>query len=102
MYKIVYFVPESHLEITKFALFSAGAGQTKNYNQCSWQTLGQGQFCPLDNAQPFIGLTHQVSQVAEYRVELICEDDKLQQALGALRQAHPYEEPAIDVWRLEL
>jgi hypothetical protein len=102
VHKIIYYVPESHLDITKAALFSTGAGQFKNYDQCCWQILGQGQFRPLDNSQPFVGESNQLTQIAEYRVELICEDDKLQQAIKALRKAHPYEEPAIDVWRLDL
>lgn len=100
MYKIIYYVPESHLELTKSALFTAGAGRYKNYDQCCWQVLGQGQFCPLENSQPFVGESNQLTQVAEYRVELICEDDKLQQAIAALRTAHPYEEPAIDLVQL--
>ncbi len=102
MHKIIYYVPESHLDITKSALFSAGAGRYKNYDQCCWHILGQGQFRPLDNSKPFVGESNQLTQIAEYRVELICEDDKLQQAITALRAAHPYEEPAIDVWRLEI
>ena len=102
MHKIIYYVPESHLEQTKSALFSAGAGRYENYDQCCWQILGQGQFRPLDNSNPFVGQSNQLTQIPEYRVELICEDDKLQQAITALRAAHPYEEPAIDVWRLEI
>ncbi|MBK8188448.1 MAG: NGG1p interacting factor NIF3 [Cellvibrio sp.] len=101
MHKIIYYVPESHLELTKSALFTAGAGRYKNYDQCCWQVLGQGQFRPLENSNPFVGESNQLTQIAEYRVELICEDDKLQQAITALRAAHPYEEPAIDVWQLE-
>ncbi len=100
MYKIIYYVPESHLELTKSALFSAGAGRYKNYDQCCWQVLGQGQFRPLENSQPFVGESNQLTQIAEYRVELICEDDKLPQAIAALRTAHPYEEPAIDLVQL--
>lgn len=100
MHKIIYYVPESHLELTKSALFSAGAGRYKNYDQCCWQVLGQGQFRPLDNSTPFIGESNQLTQIAEYRVELICEDDKLRQAIAALRFAHPYEEPAIDLVQL--
>lgn len=100
MHKIIYYVPESHLEITKSALFTAGAGRYKNYYQCCWQVLGQGQFRPLENSQPFVGESNQLTQIAEYRVELICEDDKLPQAIAALRTAHPYEEPAIDLVQL--
>jgi hypothetical protein len=100
MFKIIYYVPESHLELTKSVLFSVGAGRYKNYDQCCWQILGQGQFRPLDNANPFVGESNQLTQIAEYRVELICGDDKLQQAIAALRAAHPYEEPAIDLVQL--
>lgn len=100
MHKIIYYVPESHLELTKSALFTAGAGRYKHYDRCCWQVLGQGQFRPLENSQPFVGESNQLTQIAEYRVELICEDDKLQQAIVALRTVHPYEEPAIDLVQL--
>lgn len=100
MYKLVFFVPETHLEVVKTALFTAGAGRTKQYDSCAWQTLGQGQFRPLPGSRPFIGILHQLTQVAEYRVEMVCADEYLAAAVIALRQHHPYEEPAFDVWRL--
>jgi hypothetical protein len=105
MYKIVFFVPESHLESTQKAIFDAGAGKIGDYDQCCWQVLGQGQFRPLAGAQPFIGKVDldsnaPVEKVMEYRVELVCNNDNIHQALAALRKAHPYEEPAMDVWQL--
>lgn len=100
MYKLVFFVPESHLEQVKSAVFSAGAGHIGNYDQCCWQVLGQGQFRPLSGSNAFIGKLQQLEHVAEYRVEMVCEDSLIQSAVTALRAAHPYEEPAIDVWRL--
>ena len=105
MYKIVFYVPESHLQLVKQAIFDSGAGKIGNYDQCCWQVLGQGQFRPLAGAQPFIGevsleQSAPAEEVMEYRVELVCEDDLIQQAITALRQAHPYEEPAFDVWQL--
>lgn len=100
MYKLVFFVPESHLEQVKSAVFATGAGHIGNYDQCCWQVLGLGQFRPLTGSQPFIGQTNQLEQVAEYRVEMVCNDALIQAAIAALRAAHPYEEPAIDVWRL--
>lgn len=100
MYKLVFFVPDSHLEQVKAAVFSAGAGRIGNYDQCCWQVLGQGQFRPLANANPYIGLTDQLETLPEYRVEMVCSDDYIQQVVLALRTAHPYEEPAFDVWRL--
>lgn len=100
MYKLVFYVPESHLDAVKAAVFAAGAGRIGNYDACCWQVLGQGQFRPLSGSQPFIGSAGQVEQVAEYRVEMVCADEHIQAAIRALRQAHPYEEPAFDVWRL--
>lgn len=100
MYKLVFFVPESHLEQVKTAVFNAGAGAIGNYDQCCWQVAGVGLFRPLAGSNPFIGQTNQLEQVTEYRVEMVCEDSRIKVALAALRAAHPYEEPAIDTWRL--
>lgn len=100
MYKLVFFVPEPHLEPVKSAVFAAGAGQMGCYDCCSWQTLGVGQFRPLVGSQPFIGSEQQLACVAEYRVEMVCADELIGRAVAALRAAHPYEEPAYDVWRL--
>lgn len=101
MYKISVFIPESHLEQVKAALFEAGAGRIGDYDYCAWQCSGQGQFRPLDNSKPFIGQQGQVETVAEYKVEMVCEDGLIQSAIAAMKQAHPYEEPAYDVWKLE-
>ncbi len=100
MYKLVFFVPESHLEPVKAAVFAAGAGAIGNYDQCCWQTQGIGQFRPLAGSQPFIGKANQLEQVTEYRVEMVCNESRIKAAVAALRAAHPYEEPAIDIWRL--
>jgi len=100
MYKLCFFVPESHLEQVKQAVFSAGAGRIGDYDQCCWQVKGQGQFRPLPGSQPFIGESGAPEQVEEYRVELVCSDDLIADAVAALRQAHPYEEPAFDCWQL--
>jgi hypothetical protein len=100
MYKITFYVPESHLEPVKAALFAAGAGRIGAYDACAWQVKGQGQFRPLPGSNPFVGKTGQVEQVDEYKVELVCDDASIQRAVAALRDAHPYEEPAYDVVRL--
>jgi hypothetical protein len=101
MYKLVFYVPESHVESVKAAVFATGAGRIGDYDSCAWQVLGQGQFRPLEGSQPFLGQQGQVEHVHEYRVELACADELIEAALAALRLAHPYEEPAYDVWRLE-
>jgi hypothetical protein len=100
MYKLAFFVPESHLEHVKASVFAAGAGRIGHYDQCCWQVAGAGQFRPLVRSNPFIGQALQLEQVLEYRVEMICDDAFIKAAVTALRSAHPYEEPAIDVWRL--
>ena len=70
--------------------------------KCCWQTKGIGQFRPLAEAKPYIGDTNIIEQVAEYRVELLCHPEKLEQAIAALRDSHPYEEPAYEAWRLDV
>jgi len=100
MYQIVFYVPESHLEPVKEALFKAGAGKIGDYECCAWQTLGQGQFRPLEGSDPYLGQTGEVEQVAEYKVELVCEKAVLKSAITAMLAAHPYEEPAYSIWPL--
>lgn len=100
MYKLCFFVPESHLEPVKQAVFAAGGGRIGDYEHCCWQVLGQGQFRPGPEASPFIGKPGELEQVAEYRVELVCADGLIKGVVAALKQAHPYEEPAYDVWQL--
>ncbi|MCH9691057.1 MAG: YqfO family protein, partial [Gammaproteobacteria bacterium] len=101
MYKLCVFVPKTHLEPVKQALFNAGAGRMGNYDSCCWQVEGRGQFRPLAGSQPTIGELGALEQVVEYRLELVCADALVEQILTALRSAHPYEEPAFDLWRLD-
>ncbi|SEK80611.1 hypothetical protein SAMN05216214_105118 [Atopomonas hussainii] len=100
MYKLAFFVPESHLQTVKDALFAAGAGRIGDYEHCCWQTLGTGQFRPLPGAQPFLGQQGQLEQVPEWKVEMVLADDLVGAVIGALRASHPYEEPAFDLWQL--
>ncbi len=100
MYKLAFFVPESHLESVKDAVFASGAGRIGDYEACCFQIRGVGQFRPLPGAQPHIGDVGALESVEEYRVELVCEDQRIRAAIKALIDAHPYEEPAYDVWPL--
>jgi len=100
MYKLCFFVPPSHVEEVKNAVFAAGAGRIGDYDNCSWQVLGQGQFRPLDGSQPFIGQTGEIEQVQEWKVELVVADELIAQVVVALKQSHPYETPAYEVWKL--
>jgi len=100
MYKLAFFVPESHLETVKAAVFATGAGKIGNYDHCCWQIKGQGQFRALEGSQPFLGQQGQIETVEEYRVELVCHDELIREAVAAMKQAHPYDEPAYDVFQL--
>lgn len=100
VYKLAFFVPPSHVEVVKAAVFAAGGGRIGDYDCCAWQVLGQGQFRPLDGSQPFIGQTGVVEQVEEWRVELVVADALIQAVVAALKQSHPYETPAYEVWQL--
>ena len=100
MYKLCFYVPESHLEVVKEAVFETGAGRIGDYDRCCWQTAGQGQFRPLPGSSPFVGEPEQLEIIAEYKVELVVADEQVAAAVAALRDAHPYEEPAFDLWQL--
>ena len=101
MYKLCFYVPEKPTDMVKKALFKAGAGKIGNYDSCCWQTLGTGQFRPLDNSQPYIGQQGQIESVAEFKIEMVCDDEHIKAVIEALKKAHPYEEPAFDVCKLE-
>jgi structural hemagglutinin/hemolysin toxin protein RtxA len=101
MYKICFYVPESHLEQVKNAMFSAGAGKIGNYSCCAWQVAGEGQFMPLTGSHAFIGEQDQREKVAEYKVEMVCAKAHIHAVIAALKTAHPYEEPAYQVWQVE-
>jgi len=101
LFKIEFYVPESHLEQVKLAMFSAGAGRVGDYDSCAWQTLGQGQYRPLAGSTPFHGSQDTIESVAEYKVELVCSDDCLKDVVEAMKIAHPYEEVAHCVIRME-
>ncbi|MDP2228938.1 MAG: NGG1p interacting factor NIF3 [Moraxellaceae bacterium] len=100
MFKITFYVPPSHLESVKAALFAAGAGRIGHYEACAWQVEGTGQFRPLAGSTPFVGETGRLETVAEYRVELVCAESCIAAAVAALKAAHPYETPAYDVVRI--
>lgn len=100
-YKLVVFVPDEALESLKEALFEAGAGKLGDYDCCSWQTQGLGQFRPLEGSSPYLGQQEKVEEVVEWRLETLVEEKSLSEVLEALIKAHPYEEPAYDLIKLE-
>jgi len=100
MYKLCFYVPESHLDEVKKAVFAAGGGRIGAYDQCCWQVLGRGQYRPLEGSQPYLGEQGQVQPVSEWKVEMVVADALIHDSVKALKRAHPYETPAYEVWRL--
>lgn len=98
--KWVVFVPAENADAVRQAMFAAGAGHIGDYSQCSWSVPGTGQFLPNENATPTIGSVGTVEQVPEDRVEMIAPSGRRGHVLAALRTAHPYEEPAFDIFAL--
>ncbi len=96
MLKLIYYVPEGYLAPTKTAIFQAGAGGIGNYEQCAWQVLGTGQFKPVAQANPFIGTVDELEKIPEWRVETIVPEEQAAAVARALKQSHPYEEPAFE------
>jgi structural toxin protein (hemagglutinin/hemolysin) RtxA len=101
MYKLCFYVPASHVEEVKNALFLHGAGQLGTYSHCAWQTLGEGQFLATAGSQPALGQVGQLEKIAEYKVEMICDGAKIGKVIAALKAAHPYEMPAYQVFKIE-
>ncbi len=100
MFKLVFYVPEDDAERVKSAAFAAGAGRFELYDSCAYQTRGTGQFRPLPGSDPYIGEQGAVEHVEELRVEMVCRDEVVRDAVSALLEAHPYEEPAYEVYRI--
>lgn len=99
--KIVVFVPESHTSIVRDAMGKAGAGKIGNYAYCSFSTKGIGRFKPEQGANPHIGEVGKFEEVSEERIETICPREKLQEVIKAIKEVHPYDEVALDVYPLE-
>ncbi len=100
-YRLIVNVPAEALETVRLALGNAGAGVMGNYTHCMFVTTGTGYFLPIEWAHPHIGTIWQIESAAEYRIETVRTEDKIPEVLAALRAAHPYEEPPIDLIKLE-
>lgn len=98
--KFVIFVPETHAALVREALGKAGAGKVGNYKYCSFSVKGIGRFMPLTGANPAIGTINKLEEVIEDRIETICRKDELENILKAVKEVHPYEEIAYDIYPL--
>lgn len=99
-YKLVWFVPREALDATREAVFAAGAGRIGGYEHCSWYAMGTGTFLGGEGTDPAVGHAGTEERVAELRVETVVPAESLDAVVAALREAHPYEEVAFDVYPL--
>jgi hypothetical protein len=98
--KLVVFVPEEALDTLRTALFGAGAGRIGGYERCSWYTAGTGTFLGGEESSPTIGEPGSEERVPELRLETVFPEERQADVVAALRSAHPYEEPAFDIYPL--
>lgn len=101
MKKIVVTVPVADADKIRQAIGEVGGGKVGNYSFCSFSVRGTGRFLPGDGAHPAIGEVGKLEEVEEERIEVNCDDALIADVVTAIRVAHPYEEPAIDIYVLE-
>lgn len=101
MYQLIFYVPTSHLESVKEAIFNEGAGRFKGYDRCCWQTLGNGQFRADNTCNPFVGEIGEVHIEKEWKVECIVDDQCIKSVVKAMILSHPYEVPGYSVIKVE-
>ena len=98
--KLVVFVPAEAIDRVRNAVFAAGAGRIGDYERCSWYTPGTGTFLGREGTSPAVGAAGAEERVPELRLETVFPAERQDEVLAALRSAHPYEEPAFDVYEL--
>ncbi|MBM7554744.1 Nif3-like dinuclear metal center hexameric protein [Thalassobacillus pellis] len=99
--KLTVFVPEDHEETVRQAVHDAGAGHIGDYSHASFTMPGKGRFMPTNEASPYIGKAGELEIVDERRIEVLLPQSKLERVLHAMKEAHPYEEVAYDIYTLQ-
>ena len=98
--KLEIFVPQGHVEKVRDELARAGVGVIGNYDHCFAISQAQGSFRPLKGANPFDGVIGEIRYTAEYKIEVNCRRELVEEAIQAVRRSHPYEEPLINIFPL--
>lgn len=102
MYKIVVYVPIESASAVRQAIGDAGGGKIGPYSHCSFSTRGTGRFTPGTSAKPAIGERGMPEEVEEECIEFVCDPACIDEVITAVRKVHPYEEPAIEAWKIEM
>jgi hypothetical protein len=98
--KLAIGVPEKEADKIRKVLGENGAGKIGNYEFCSFSVKGIGRFLPTDGANPTIGEIGKLEEVVEEQIQTVCYKKDLAKIIKAVREAHPYEEPPIELWPL--
>ena len=98
---ISVFVPVDYVEEVKKAVCENGAGEYKNYSNCTFTCDGRGEFKPLEGAEPFIGEKGNIASTQECEIKFICPSSNLSEVINAMKEAHPYEVPAYNIFENE-
>jgi hypothetical protein len=101
MYKIVTFCPPDQSEELIDVMSKAGAGRIGNYSHCAYVTHGEGTWFSEEGSNPTLGKVGELTKTDEDRIEMFCSDNCLKQVVEVIKKNHPYEEPEIDVYKLE-
>ncbi|TCK98709.1 dinuclear metal center YbgI/SA1388 family protein [Natranaerovirga hydrolytica] len=101
LYKMVVFTPITHIEAVREAICAKGAGHIGDYSHCTYNSLGEGTFMPLEGTHPYIGTKNQLEKIEEIKLETIVKSKDLQKVTQGMLEAHPYEEVAYDIYPLE-
>jgi len=101
LYKLTVFVPSGYEDRVRQALGDLGLGVIGLYSHCSFAARGQGTYRPLPGAQPFRGEVAKLSRAEEVRLEILAPESLLPAALTLLKEVHPYEEVAYDLYPLK-
>ena len=99
--KFEFYVPETHLNEIKDAVFTAGAGTIGDYDCCCWETAGTGQFRPCAGSDPYLGEEGRIEFVTEIKVEMVCKEELIDKVIKVLKKTHPYETPAYQYWAIK-
>src|SRR5438105_3679537 len=100
--KVFVSVPREYADALRKAIGNAGGGQIGKYSFCSFSVVGTGRFRPDEGSNPSVGKIGQHTEVEEEKIEFVCEHEKLAAVIDAIKKVHPYEEPGIDAFEVEI
>ena len=101
-YKVVVYVPIENADAVRQAIGGAGGGKIGAYTHCTFSSRGIGRFNSQKGSNPAIGKIGKPEEVEEERIEFVCETLCLDEVIAAIRKVHPYEEPLIETWKIEM